>query len=1316
MVNDEQQRVERLTRSKVFADAKRSSAISAIRAIHALSLRALNEPDIVTEFLIAANDLEGHWAQFKLEDASVLEHLINLDMPDDYSVDLPAEVRGLINASRSVVEKLTPKGAAVIDLSYLKGQLAPSVTPNDQLVPATQYSRLPDIPLPQFDGDYRYWPTFYDAFESLVNSRPNICDIDKLYYLKGCLKGRAADAVRDIPLSADNYALVRSTLSERFHRPRLVAMSLVDKLLGASPVKQESLSELNSFMCSFSESLSLLNALKVPDLRSFILFSVAFRCLPVSTRNLFETSTTSDYPTIDELMKFLRNRVAVLEVVGEHRDQRAVIAHPNSTSQQGHLKKDTNRSGKPRFSSHPTALVATKPSSSTTNSCPCCSGAHGLGVCARFKTWAVDERSRWTRERKLCFNCFSAGHWAPKCTAKSRCQDCSRRHHSLLHPPANTTTYSSGEVPQSDVVLCASAPAPPVSTATSVLLGTALIHVRDRAGSWQTLRALIDCASQISVITTKCADRLGLRRDRWTTPVTGLSGVSIMDVQGRVDCVIQPRYSNEPVLSVQAWVLPSITNDLPRNILPIGIKDRFSNLALADPSFHITAPVDLLLGGDVYATIMDGRKITVDKNLPVAFSSVFGWILMGPMSEGELVPFHSLPVSLTISLEGLMHRFWEVEEPEVAPETFTDDGRCEQIFRDGHVRLPSGRFAVPLPFRAPVSDNTFARSRETAIKRFESLERKLSTDLKLRSLYKDFMAEYLALGHMSVATTPGQYYIPHHAICKSDGADTKIRVVFDASAKGPTGMSLNRALLPGPKLQRDIVDILIRFRLFRYAFTADICKMYRQILILPEFRAYQHILWRDSPLDQVLDYELNTVTYGVNCAPFLALRVLRAIADIDGPSFPRVRDALCHQTYVDDICYGADTITDAVAVQSELNSVLARSGFELRKWSSNTSAILQAVPADHCVVKSTSFADDDSVGTKVLGIHWYPNEDYFCCELRLEVSPTYTKRGILSLTAQFFDPLGLFAPAIFLAKHIMQRTWQAACEWDDPLPCDIHTDWAQFVIELPQLSTVRVPRFCNTTPGTTCFLYGFCDASLRGYAAVVYLRVLDAPRDSSVFLIGTKTKLAPMKALTVPRLELNAALLLIRWLNRVKMALGDRVTIIDTFAWTDSLVVLSWLTVPHETFKQYVSNRVHQIQSVLPSCHWRYVSTFDNPADCASRGLMPSELPQFTLYWLGPKFIRDHPNEWGRDKDRLPCSDLPEVQPINLLVQSKDPPSEWFARFSSYDQMIRVVARMRRFLPPSRRRSAEVTPVLTRIELDDALRAIVLQSQQFFFC
>ncbi|KAE9532003.1 hypothetical protein AGLY_010205 [Aphis glycines] len=869
MVNEEQQRVHRLMRSKLFADAKRKTAISAIRTIHALSLRALKEPEIVSEFLIAATDLEGHWAQFKLEDESFLEHLINLDKAEDYSVDLPAEVRALINASRSVVEKLTPKGVDTIDLSYLKGQVAP----NNQSVPTKQFSRLPDIPLPEFDGDYRYWPTFYDAFESLVNSRPNICDIDKLYYLKGCLKGRAADAVRDIPLSAENYALVRSTLLERFYRPRLVAMSLVDKLLGASPVRQESLSELNSFMCSFSESMSLLNALKIPDLRSFILFSIAFRCLPVSTRKLFETSTISDYPTIDELMKFLRNRVAVLEVVGERRDQVAFGAHTKSTSQQGHLQKETNRSGKPRFSSLPTTLVATKPSNSTSNRCPCCSGAHGLGVCARFKRWTVEERSRWTREHKLCFNCFSADHWAPKCTARSRCQDCSRRHHYLLHDVPVGERRNESETPQpvSAPASCCTAvqqPSPP--QALSVMLGTALVHVRDRSGSWQTMRALIDCASQISAITATCADRLGLKRSRWTAPISGLSGVAVMNVQGRVECTVHPRFASEPALSIHAWVLPTITSALPTKTLSADIKDKYSNLALADPSFHVSSPIDLLLGSDVYASIMDGRKISVDSALPSAFSSIFGWILIGQVSVPEAGALHSLPVSLTVSIEGLMEKFWHVEEPDVAPATFTENGRCEQVFINETVRLPTGRFSVPLPFRVPVSDELFVASRDIA-------------------------------------------------------------------------------------------------------------------------------------------------------------------------------------------------------------------------------SVLDAVPAADRVQAPTPFETVDGQGTKVLGLEWHPDGDYLCCALSLEKSPVYTKRGILSLVAQIFDPLGVFGPVVFRAKSIMQRTWLMGLSWDEPLPAGIQDEWSAFVSDLPSLLSIRVPRYFNSRRNAPCYLLGFCDASQQGYAAVVYLRVAGEP-------------------------------------------------------------------------------------------------------------------------------------------------------------------------------------------------------------------------------
>jgi len=163
---------------------------------------------------------------------------------------------------------------------------------------------------------------------------------------------------------------------------------------------------------------------------------------------------------------------------------------------------------------------------------------------------------------------------------------------------------------------------------------------------------------------------------------------------------------------------------------------------------------------------------------------------------------------------------------------------------------------------------------------------------KLISLYVQFMSEYISLGHMSVATSSGRYLIPHHAVYRPEVNDSKIRVVFDASAHGVRGPSLNQVLLPGPKLQQDIIDILTRFRVHRYAFTADICKMYRQVLILPEYRHYQHVLWRASPHDELIDYELNTVTYGVNCAPYLALRVFQAIARDDCATSGPVQIAL----------------------------------------------------------------------------------------------------------------------------------------------------------------------------------------------------------------------------------------------------------------------------------------------------------------------------------------------------------------------------------------------------------------------------------------
>ncbi|CAI6349887.1 unnamed protein product [Macrosiphum euphorbiae] len=1282
--------LERNKRAKGRALAKRDSYVVRIKAIHTTALSASDDATKAPRLLAASAKLDNLLTGFEIEDHAVFEAYCALDMLGEYTTDLLVEVNEWVYDIQSIAARYRVQPVAGGDPHVAQPRV---------------FRRLPEIPLPQFDGDIHKWPAFRDQFLAVVSQSPDIPDIERFYHLRSCIQGSAADVIRGILVSGATFAVAWAALVSRYDKPRLVAGSFVDQLLQVPVASVDSLSDLNKFMSVFGEGISVLTALQVPDLGDFILFSLASRCLSSSCRTLFESETTGDFPTVDDLFTFIKNRIAILERVQGAAGKQAVLA-PRPKDRPSAPSKWSRKMDRPSPTSLVSAVQVPAPSPHTV-SCQYCNKSHALDVCRKFSSLPADERTKWARAQSICFSCLSPGHWSPSCKAPAKCAICSRRHHSLLHPTFTDV------VPSSE----AESAAIPTSLLSglgspSVVLGTALVHIRDRSGSFQVARALIDSASQINAISLPCAKRLGLRWSTWSAPISGLAGVPVVTVQGRVDCHVVPRYASDPVLAFESWVLPSITGDLPRHSLEPSVRDKFSHLALADPDFHIAAPVDLLLGADLFSSIVDGRQVVVDKSLPAAFSSCFGWILIGSGSPSDISIPQPPAVSLLTSVEQLIDRFWHIEEPDVAPLKFTDAGKCEAVFRDNVVRDESGRFSVPLPFRVPLHDNLFPGSRAVAAKRFDHLERKLSSNDRMRTKYNDFMSEYLSLGHMSVASTPGRYFIPHHAVC---GADEKFRVVFDASASVADGSSLNTSLFPGPKLQQDIVDVLTRFRLFRHAFTTDICKMYRQITVLPQYRAYQHILWRSSPHLELVEYELNTVTYGVNCAPFLALRVLQEVAEVDCHGSARVCDALRHQTYVDDICYGADTVDDALSIQVELTAVLNGAGFELRKWASNTAAVVHAVPEEFRVIKSTTFAGDEGGDTKVLGLSWHTGGDYFGCEAHLDSATVFTKRGILSLTARFFDPLGLFAPTIFLAKHIMQRTWQSNCTWDQRLPTEIHSDWSRFVDELPALASVHVPRYFNTTARAPCSLYGFCDASQRGYAAVVFLRIHDAPRATSVMLVGSKTKLAPLKPLSIPRLELNAAVLLSRWMSRISLLLNTHIDIVDMWAWTDSSIVLSWLTVPHDTFKQYVSNRVHQVRTLLPSCQWRHVSSELNPADCASRGLMPSELPHHQLYWQGPAFLRDPPQEWGSDIARLPVAELPEVRSVSPAVCLAAPTVEWFTRFSSYDALIRVVARVRRFIDICRRRPVVRSNALTRAELDGATRAVIAASQRVTF-
>jgi len=257
-------------------------------------------------------------------------------------------------------------------------------------------------------------------------------------------------------------------------------------------------------MSVFGEGISVLAALQVPDLGDFILFSLASRCLSSSCRTLFESETIRDFPTVDDLFKFIKTRVAILERVQGVAGKQAALA-PRPKDRLSTPSKWSRKVDRPSPSSLVSAVQAPAQSPHTL-SCQYCNNPHALDVCRKFSAQSVDERAKWARGKRICFSCLSPGHWAPSCKTTAKCTICPRRHHSLLHSTGKDITPSPEVAsPTVHTSLLSGLGSP------SVVLSTALVHIRDRSGSFQVVRALIDSASQINAISLPCAKRLGRR-------------------------------------------------------------------------------------------------------------------------------------------------------------------------------------------------------------------------------------------------------------------------------------------------------------------------------------------------------------------------------------------------------------------------------------------------------------------------------------------------------------------------------------------------------------------------------------------------------------------------------------------------------------------------------------------------------------------------------------------------------------------------------------------------------------------------------------
>ncbi|XP_011864190.1 PREDICTED: uncharacterized protein LOC105560050, partial [Vollenhovia emeryi] len=520
-------------------------------------------------------------------------------------------------------------------------------------------------------------------------------------------------------------------------------------------------------------------------------------------------------------------------------------------------------------------------------------------------------------------------------------------------------------------------------------------------------------------------------------------------------------------------------------------------------------------------------------------------------------------------------------------------------------------------------------------------------------------------------------YIPHHGVYRENSTTTRLRVVFNASSVTSNGTSLNDFLHVGPKLQTDITSVILQWRRYKYVYSADIAKMYRQILVDHRDVNYQRILWASLPSNSPTEYQLLTVTYGMSCAPFLALRVLKQLVEDEGQHFPLAIPILRDNIYVDDVIFGADTPDVAREKRDQVISILARGGFKLLKWASNSPALLADIDlADHGLAGKKPLARDEQL--KILGIGWSPALDSFEFSVSLAATVPISKRTILSALATLYDPLGWVTPATITAKIFMQQLWRLKVGWDDKISEALLSHWTEIYSRFAYLSHVKIPRWCEIgSENGHAELHGFADASNNAYAAAVYIKVISESRAITVTLLAGKSKVAPLKPLSIPRLELSAALLLARLLEFVRETNGYHD--LPCFCWTDSTIVLAWVTQHPSRWKTFVANRVNEIQSRLPNCQWRHVSTEDNPADCASRGIFGDEIINHALWWRGPPWLQFDPDKWPRpDPCIAPTAPL-EERIASLQCSQRRDPWDLASRYSSWPRLIRVTAYLLKF-------------------------------------
>lgn len=926
---------------------------------------------------------------------------------------------------------------------------------------------------------------------------------------------------------------------------------------------------------------------------------------------------------------------------------------------------------------------------------------HDLMECKVFNAKSLDEKTDWIKTARLCFRCLSDRHVAKDCKKKVKCEICGdERHIALLHK--DKTVKDDAENVNAKCTAVCDENTGGLSCSKIVLVEAfnkarpnspyrvyAIIDEQSNASLIST-----ELADQLGAAGAK--DRYYLStcsHDREVKYGRRVTNICVRALSGTASVL--------PTL-IECDSIPQDKREIPTPEVARRFR-HLRDIASEIPPLDENADIHLLIGRDAPELLKVRAFKNGPRGAPWAQKLLLGWTVTGqvcfdllngpvhiqacrtnakvdnnktsttPCSAGkpEDTPrlaingkdFEMVPCKNHIKVT---EKFTEGNR--VSDDIFyssTDDNEVDLSFDDrkflkimekGIRKNENGNWEMPLPFRQDAI--VMPNNRSQAVTRLNGLIKTLKRKPQMEKDYLEFMSKIIEKGHASpvplaelVAQSGHVWYLPHFGVYHPK-KPTQIRVVFDSSAEFQD-ISLNKVLLPGPDLMNSLLGVLIRFRKERVAVMSDVEQMFHSFHVDPNHRDFLRFLWFEDNdyRKQVIEYRMNVHLFGNGPSPAVATYGLRKTVDHgEERCSEETKNFVRRNFYVDDGLISLPTAEEAIDLITDAQAVLATCNLRLHKVVSNSIEVMEAFPtADRAKdIRDLDLRHDSLPAQRSLGVYWDLEKDTFTFQVSLPEKP-FTRRGVLSTVNSVYDPLGLAAPVMLEGRKLLQQlvamgkgtSDNAPLGWDDPLPDKLTHRWQCWRGSLKDLEKISIPRCYRPQEFGTIVraeLHAFCDASQDAIAAAVYLRLQDDRNQTSVSLVYGQAKVAPLHPTSIPRLELCGAVLATQAVQKVLKEID--IEIAEVTYYTDSNVVLGYITNESRRFYVYVANRVQLIRSVSTPDQWRHVESERNPADLPTRGVHPSKLMESD--WLhGPTFLRS-----GAD---IPMSS--EIDPVS----EKDP-------------------------------------------------------------